>query len=532
MSLTSSVRTQSHNEQTRVTPRSRFVVPIVVLGLIAGLLSASPASAWLSGNTPPDKQITNLSSPRGIAFDAAGNMVVAVQGSGGPSLVLEYAPGWASGSPTPSRTLTEASGISSPYGVAFDSLGNMYVANNENTNPTVNVFPPNWTTGTMPIRTIAGFTGVPDNIAIDSSDNLFVSDGDSDVYVVAPGATTPTTTISPDSLIGPISGIAIDSTDQLYVASTFFGATGQIDVMPASSSGSTSPTRSITGLGVSMNMTFDSLGNLYVAEFTAVKVFAPDASGAATPEKTLTGAATALTSASWVAVDAAGNLYVSNTGVPNSPVNEYDAGGLSQTITFPALADTALPAVPPHPDATATSGLAVRYTSATPQVCTVTSAGAISFVAVGTCTINANQPGNVNWSPAPQQTRSFAVTSGALKQQMPVNHCVLAPSAAGGTIPRRGVKRLLKPGCKSTAGKWIGVTAAGRLRGDLRLYTLFCTAGKRKPVATGYGDGSRYCRKGALKIRTYGNPLRLRINWVAPATTEYSAYSLTRHYRT
>lgn len=71
-----------------------------------------------------------------------------------------------------------------------------------------------------------------------------------------------------------------------------------------------------------------------------------------------------------------------------------------------------------------------------------------------------------------------------------------------------------------------------RLRGDLRLYTLFCTAGNRKPVATGYGDGSRYCPKGALKIRTYGNPLRLRISWGAPATTEYSAYGLTRHYRT
>ena len=56
-----------------------------------------------------------------------------------------------------------------------------------------------------------------------------------------------------------------------------------------------------------------------------------------------------------------------------------------------------------------TSGLAVAFTSSTTGVCTITSAGVLTFVSTGTCTINANQPGDSTYLPAPQVTRSFTV---------------------------------------------------------------------------------------------------------------------------
>ena len=44
-------------------------------------------------------------------------------------------------------------------------------------------------------------------------------------------------------------------------------------------------------------------------------------------------------------------------------------------------------------------------------VCSV-AGSTVSFTAVGTCTINADQGGSGNWNPAPQVQRSFAVRRG------------------------------------------------------------------------------------------------------------------------
>ncbi len=83
-----------------------------------------------------------------------------------------------------------------------------------------------------------------------------------------------------------------------------------------------------------------------------------------------------------------------------------------QSISFPQPADTPFTSTPPTLAATASSGLAVAYSSSTVNVCTVTPAGALTFVAGGACIITASQPGNGSWSPAAIVTRSFTVQAG------------------------------------------------------------------------------------------------------------------------
>lgn len=97
----------------------------------------------------------------------------------------------------------------------------------------------------------------------------------------------------------------------------------------------------------------------------------------------------------------------------------------------------------------------------------------------------------------------------------------------------------MTPDCTTNAGQRVGVRVdraqpRTSARGDLRLYRLDCKVGKKntRTKATGYGDGSRYCRKGALRIRTYGTKLNLRITWYAPATGDYAAYGKTKTYKT
>jgi hypothetical protein len=64
--------------------------------------------------------------------------------------------------------------------------------------------------------------------------------------------------------------------------------------------------------------------------------------------------------------------------------------------------------------ATATSGLAVTFTTTTPTVCTV-SGTAVTLVSSGTCTIVAAQAGNATYKPAASVTRSFAVSQATQK---------------------------------------------------------------------------------------------------------------------
>ncbi|MEO8503276.1 MAG: Ig-like domain-containing protein [Acidobacteriota bacterium] len=62
---------------------------------------------------------------------------------------------------------------------------------------------------------------------------------------------------------------------------------------------------------------------------------------------------------------------------------------------------------------TATSGLAVTFTidATATAVCSI-SGSTVSFLTVGTCVIDANQAGDVNWNAAPQAQQSFAVGKG------------------------------------------------------------------------------------------------------------------------
>jgi len=86
-----------------------------------------------------------------------------------------------------------------------------------------------------------------------------------------------------------------------------------------------------------------------------------------------------------------------------------------QTITFTSTAPTGATVGGPtyNVTATASSGLTVTFTidASTFSVCSI-SGSTVSFIGVGTCVIDANQPGNANYNPAPQAQQSFPVGTG------------------------------------------------------------------------------------------------------------------------
>ena len=80
----------------------------------------------------------------------------------------------------------------------------------------------------------------------------------------------------------------------------------------------------------------------------------------------------------------------------------------TQSITFAAVSTQLSGAQTVALSATASSSLAVAFTSATRSVCTV-SGSTVTMVTVGDCTIRADQAGGSGWDPAPRVTRTFKI---------------------------------------------------------------------------------------------------------------------------
>ncbi|BBH15933.1 hypothetical protein Back2_02200 [Nocardioides baekrokdamisoli] len=121
----------------------------------------------------------------------------------------------------------------------------------------------------------------------------------------------------------------------------------------------------------------------------------------------------------------AGSTYY--TAAPQKQ-QSFSVAQASQTITFTSTAPGAATYNGATYTVTATggaSGNAVTFTSATTPVCTLSGA-TVSFVGVGTCTINANQTGNTNYAAAAQAQQSFSVA----KASQTITFTSTAPGSA------------------------------------------------------------------------------------------------------
>jgi hypothetical protein len=112
---------------------------------------------------------------------------------------------------------------------------------------------------------------------------------------------------------------------------------------------------------------------------------------------------------SWSGCDSVSGVICAVTvNVSRSVTASYSGAALTaQSIAF-GIAPSVKVGGAGTVSATATSGLAVTFSSLTTGVCTV-SGNTVSGVAVGTCSIAANQAGNTTYSAAPQVTQTISV---------------------------------------------------------------------------------------------------------------------------
>jgi sugar lactone lactonase YvrE len=291
------------------TVASANVTSVAVVCAAAGVTVNTLAGslAGTAGNANGTGTAATFDAPAGVALDSSGNVYVAEYGnndirkitpSGAVTLFAGSTVGGTAGKGDANGTGSAAS-FWNPTGVAVDSAGNVYVADESNnqirkitSGGAVTIFA-GLTTGVAGhangTGTAASFSA-PNGIAIDSSGNLWVTDSANNVIrkITTPGAVVTTPYGSGTAGRNNADGVAAE-----------FNTPTAIAVDP-----------------VSGNLFVADHGNNEIRELnvstTAVTLFAGLASGNS-GHSNGTGNAASFTAPSGIAIDSAGNLYVADT---------------------------------------------------------------------------------------------------------------------------------------------------------------------------------------------------------------------------
>ncbi|MBD9572511.1 putative Ig domain-containing protein [Ensifer sp. ENS08] len=181
-----------------------------------------------------------------------------------------------------------------------------------------------------------------------------------------------------------------------------------------------------------------------------------------------------------------------------------------QTITFANPGAQSFGTTPTL-SASSDSGLTVSFTSSTTAVCTISPAGLLTFVSIGTCTINADQAGDSTYLPASQVSRSFVVNavvpgapSGvvATAGNASAEVSFVAPVNTGGA-PITGYTVTASPGGLTETGPASPLTVVGLTNGAS--YTFTVTAANSSGPGIASGVSNAVTPKGSQTI-SFANP--------------------------
>jgi hypothetical protein len=264
-----------------------------------------------------------------------------------PSNILQFST-TANGTVSPTATLTGPDNVVFT-GLAVDGTGNAYVGGEifgtgggsggpPLASVEILVYAPG-VSGTHPTRAITStslqtFSAVNaiNALAVDNAGNLYVSAGSS-VQIFSPtadGDAVPIRTIGGSATtitgVGSIS-LAVDSANNVYTSSgiTVADTPESILIFNSSANGNVPPSSTIGGplttISFIQGLAVDNAGNIYVSNVPSdnpnedILVFSAGSTGNVAPIRTISGPATTMSSIGSLASDSAGNIYVLN--VPN-----------------------------------------------------------------------------------------------------------------------------------------------------------------------------------------------------------------------
>jgi sugar lactone lactonase YvrE len=334
-----------------------------------GVVTTLAGTAGVTGSADGAGAAARFYYPGGVAVDSAGNIYVAdtdnstirkVTAAGVVTTLAGTA--GVTGSVDGTRT---AARFSWPVGVAADSAGNVYVADGVNDNIRK-------VTAAGVVTTLAGSVGItgstdgtgtaarfhsPSSVAVDSAGGVFVADEFNHTIRKVTAAGVVTTLAGTAGMTGSVDGtstvahfyfpdgVAVDSAGNVYVADGYNStirkvtAAGVVTTLAGAAGivGSADGTGAAARFYIPSGVAVDSAGNVYVADKYNHIIRKVTAAGVAT---TLAGTAGMMGSAdgtgtaarfdypTGVAVDSAGNVYVT----ASSTIRKVTIAGVVTTL--------------------------------------------------------------------------------------------------------------------------------------------------------------------------------------------------------
>jgi sugar lactone lactonase YvrE len=361
-----------------------------------------------------------------------------------------------------------------PTGITIDSVGNLFVA--DKLNNRIRKITPNGDVTTFAgssagfadgVGTAAQFNG-PYNVAIDSSDNLYVTDTNNN-RIRKITSTGVVTTVAGSGVAGAANGIGtaaqfnlpfgitVDSSGNLYISDTWnhlirkITPNGTVTTFAGSVAGFADGTGTSAMFNAPGGITVDALGNVYVADISNQRIRKITSSGVVT---TIAGAGTigfadntsalqALFNQPFgISTDSAGNLYVADTS--NSRIRK-----LTPSINSPiAVTQSAgiLAAGTTQSAGTLVAGTqAVNTASVSTQPASTLAAGttqSTGTLAVGTQSVNtasvSTQPAGTLAAGTTQSTGTLAVGTQSVNtasvSTQPASTLAVGTTQATGTL--------------------------------------------------------------------------------------------------
>ena len=295
--------------------------------------------------------VISLNAPSGIAVDTKGNMYVTNTGNckirkiNTAGMVSSFVGSGADGSADGIGTTTS---FKSPYGIAVDVSGNIYVADTYNhkirkitTTGVVNTLAGSGAQGSADgVGAIASFN-TPSSIAVDISGNVYVVDrGNHKIRKITAAGVVSTLAGSIDNTSGNTDGtgtaasfnspygVAVDVSGNVYVADTNnykirrITAAGVVSTFAGSGTpGSADGTGTVASFISPYGVTIDVSGNVYVTDMANNKVRKITVTGmvstlagsGSTGSADGIGITASFNTPEGIAVDTSGNLYIADT---------------------------------------------------------------------------------------------------------------------------------------------------------------------------------------------------------------------------